>query len=429
MFIRDRTPTQEELEEVRRERDALAQQVTLTHRYRALTRGLLEASDHEAVERQACEALADGEPYTCAWIDRATIAQRQGKRTASGIAADAVDDLVPEAWAATEWTDSDSDAEPQVVVTHDVHATIGGDPFTGTLAAVPLTYGDTTYGTLAVATDREEAFDVDERAWLETIGRHVGAAIAAVRRRNLLLSDRVVELEIVCKDAGSFFVETSRELDCRFELDTLVPVAESTQLYYVRLEGSSPAAVFERAEATEGIDDCRLVETDTDGWRLEFVVEGAAPTLTLTEYGVTVLEAVVEDGTATITGECAADTELRTIIDGLRAVFPASELVGKRETERTVQTAREFRTGLADRLTDRQEATLQAAYYGGYYDWPRESTAEEVADAMGVSSPTLHNHLRKAQHELLRTFFDRPPGDGPDGVGRTETEIGADEQA
>jgi len=27
---------------------------------------------------------------------------------------------------------------------------------------------------------------------------------------------------------------------------------------------------------------------------------------------------------------------------------------------------------------------------------------------MGVSSPTLHNHLRKGQHELLRTFFDDP---------------------
>lgn len=105
-------------------------------------------------------------------------------------------------------------------------------------------------------TSRPEAFDDDECAWLETIGRHIGAAIAAVRRRNLLLSDRVAELEIVCKDSGSFFVETSRSLGCRFELETLVPVAESTQLYYVRLEGSSPAEVFERAEATEGIADC-----------------------------------------------------------------------------------------------------------------------------------------------------------------------------
>jgi predicted DNA binding protein len=57
-------------------------------------------------------------------------------------------------------------------------------------------------------------------------------------------------------------------------------------------------------------------------------------------------------------------------------------------------------------LTDRQHAALRAAYFGGYFDWPRGSTAEEVADAMGVSSPTLHNHLRKGQRELLRVLFE-----------------------
>ncbi|NGM67511.1 PAS domain S-box protein [Natronolimnobius sp. AArcel1] len=416
VFVRDGTATQDELEEMRAERDTLASRQTIAQRYRALTQGLLEATDHETVERKACRALAAGDPYVGAWIDRTTIAQRQGKRTTAGFAAAAAERLTPDEWPVDGPTTASTG-----VLTRDVQATIDETSFTGTLAAVELTYGDTTYGTLAVVTSRPEAFDDDECAWLETIGRHIGAAIAAVRRRNLLLSDRVAELEIVCKDSGSFFVETSRSLGCRFELETLVPVAESTQLYYVRLEGSSPAEVFERAEATEGIADCRLVETDAEGWRLEFVVDGAAPTLTLTEYGVTVLEAVIEDGTATITGECAADTELRTVVDGLRAVFPDSKLVGKRETERTVQTAREFRTGLEDQLTDRQEATLRAAYYGGYYDWPRESTAEEIADAMDVSSPTLHNHLRKAQHELLQTFFDRSTGDGEAGRERLES--------
>jgi len=291
-----------------------------------------------------------------------------------------------------------------------VTASLEDDTFEGAVARVPLAYGDTVYGLLSVATERPGAFDDDERAWLSTVGRQVGYAIAAIRRRNLLLSDRVTELEVACCDERSFFVDASHQLDCRFELDSLVPIDESTQLYYVRLEEASPADVFERAEDDPGIEDCRLVETDEDGWRVEFVIDGSCPIVTLTEYGVTVREAVFEDGTGTITGDCAVDADIRTIVDGLRSAFPNSELVGKRETERTVQTAREFREGLEDRLTDRQEAALRAAYFGGYYDWPRESTAEEVADAMGVSSPTLHNHLRKGQHELLRTFLDDPDG-------------------
>ncbi len=421
VFVRDATAAHEELEAARERRDELEGLYTVARRHRAVTHALLDSTDHEEVEAATCATLADGRAYDVAWIDRATIGdRRRERRAANGIEPEEIDRLVPEEWRETEPTTDlerpvlDADTEPReraVAVADDVSATLDGDAFEGTIARVPLTYGDTVYGTLSVATERPGAFADDERTWLGTIGRQVGYAIAAIRRRNLLLSDRVTELEVTCRDDRSFFVDASRRLDCRFELDSLVPIGEGTQLYYVRLEGASPADVFDLAADDPGIDDCRLVETGEESWRVEFVIDGSCPIVTLTEYGVTVREAIFEAGTATITGDCAADANLRTIVDGLRAAFPDSELVGKREAERAVQTAREFREGLEDRLTDRQEAALRAAYFGGYYDWPRESTAEEVADAMGVSSPTLHNHLRKGQHELLRTFFDEP-GEG-----------------
>ncbi|SEV97530.1 bacterio-opsin activator domain-containing protein [Natrinema salifodinae] len=442
IFVRDVTATHEKLEAAREQRDEFDRLYAVARRHRAVTDALLESTDHEEAETATCTALTDGRAYDAAWIDRETFSDRRREwRASSGIDPDAVDRLDPDEWRADggdgtagtdepepdlEFSDSgtdtdagsgpstepgpDSGSRGETVVADDVTATLDGDAFEGAVARVPLAYGDTVYGMLSVATERPDAFGDDERAWLATLGRQVGYAIAAIRRRNLLLSDRVIELEVACRDARSFFVDASRRLDCRFELDSLVPIGESTQLYYVRLEGASPADVFELAEADDGIDDCRLVETGEEGWRVEFVIEASCPIVTLTEYGVTVHEAVFEGGSATITGECAADADLRTVLDGLRSAFPESELVGKREAERTVQTAREFREGIEDRLTDRQEAALRAAYFGGYYDWPRESTAEEVADAMGVSSPTLHNHLRKGQQELLRTFFDEPEG-------------------
>ncbi|WP_440765884.1 bacterio-opsin activator domain-containing protein [Natronorubrum sp. DTA7] len=444
VFIRDASAVHEEVESVRSHRDELEDRYAVATAHRAVTRSLFESTDHEEIETETCAALTDGRAYECAWIDRATHSNRRREwRVSSGIDPDAIDQLLPERWlegsttddladdertggergTANEEREPDDERETAVSIATDVPITTDrGDDGessdgTGAVARVPLTYGDTVYGTLSVATGRAGAFNADERQWLETIGRQVGYAIAAIRRRNLLLSDNVVELEFDCRDADSVFVDASRRFGCRFELDSLVPISESTQLYYLRLEGASPADVFELAADDPGVADCRLVETDEDGWRVEFVVRGSSPALTLTEYGVTVLEAVTEGGVTTLTAECAADADVRTIVTGLRAAFPDSELVGKREVERTVQTAREFREGLEDRLTDRQAASLRAAYSGGYYDWPRESTAEEIADAMGISSPTLHNHLRKGQHELLRTFFDDPTED--DGAGET----------
>jgi len=59
-----------------------------------------------------------------------------------------------------------------------------------------------------------------------------------------------------------------------------------------------------------------------------------------------------------------------------------------------------------DHLTERQRDVLEAAYEAGYFEWPRESTAEEVADSLDIASPTLHSHLRKAENHILTAFFE-----------------------
>ncbi|MFC4986596.1 bacterio-opsin activator domain-containing protein [Saliphagus infecundisoli] len=380
-------------------------------RHRAVTEAILESSTPAEIEAELCETLAGsdlgddsvaGPPaYDLAWIERRTPEDGESPHAACGIDADRTADLP----GSFEGSREERPGEVAVVEADGV------DRSPESVAAVGVGYGDATYATLFVGADREGAFGTDERGWLSTVGRQAGHAVAAARRRTLLLSDTLVELEIVCRDGNSFFVSASAQLGCRFELDSLVSLTEATQLCYVRLEGAPPTDVFDLADADPGVDDCRLVGTGDEEWRVEFVLLGSSPIVTLTEYGTTVLAATIEEGVARIAAECSADAEIRAIVEGVRSAFPDSELAGKREVERSVRTASEFREGIEQRLTDRQEAALRAAYFGGYYDWPRESTAEEIADAMGISSPTLHNHLRKGQHELLRTFFDGPSTD------------------
>ncbi|WP_458187558.1 helix-turn-helix domain-containing protein [Haladaptatus sp. NG-WS-4] len=82
------------------------------------------------------------------------------------------------------------------------------------------------------------------------------------------------------------------------------------------------------------------------------------------------------------------------------------ELVAKREVERINQGTSERREPVASNLTERQLTTFRAAYFSGYYDWPRESTAEEIADTIGIAPATFHQHLRKAEGKLASAFFD-----------------------
>ncbi|UPW02189.1 helix-turn-helix domain-containing protein [Halorussus gelatinilyticus] len=57
-----------------------------------------------------------------------------------------------------------------------------------------------------------------------------------------------------------------------------------------------------------------------------------------------------------------------------------------------------FRT---DALSARQREVFELARQEGYYTWPREVSATELADDLGVSKATLLEHLRKAEVKLL----------------------------
>ena len=53
-------------------------------------------------------------------------------------------------------------------------------------------------------------------------------------------------------------------------------------------------------------------------------------------------------------------------------------------------------------LTDDQRRTLLTAFDLGYYDVPRRSSQEEIADALGVSASAVSQRLRRATKQLVR---------------------------
>ncbi|PSQ16823.1 hypothetical protein BRC99_00715, partial [Halobacteriales archaeon QS_7_69_60] len=273
-------------------------------------------------------------------------------------------------------------------------------------AVVPVAYGETSYGVLVVVTDREAAFGDRERTLLSDLGVRLGHAVTAIERRNLLLADTVVELEFGCTDGDAFLVAATREHDCSCTLEAVVPVGETSLLFYATLSDAPPDPFLDTAVVAEGVVDARYIREYDDHSLLEFTVEGNSPALTLTDLGATIRAAVVEAGTETLRAEIAQEADVRAVVEGVQAAFPDTTLRAKQTVDQPVGTVGEFQSSLSSSLTDKQRAALRAAYFAGYFDWPRGSTAEEVAESMGVSSPTLHNHLRRAERKLLASFFE-----------------------
>ncbi|MFQ3295648.1 MAG: putative DNA binding protein [Halobacteriales archaeon] len=91
--------------------------------------------------------------------------------------------------------------------------------------------------------------------------------------------------------------------------------------------------------------------------------------------------------------------ELEAVVKDLREDYPVS-------IERLVQSGCDGDPDdlvFVDRgqLTDRQMEVLRTAHEMGYFEYSKRSNAGDVADELGISTPTFSEHLSAAQRKLL----------------------------
>ncbi|SDF29302.1 hypothetical protein SAMN04488067_103111 [Halorubrum xinjiangense] len=283
--------------------------------------------------------------------------------------------------------------------------------------AVPAAYEGAVHGALCVVAADDDPADEPERRALAALGGCLGRAITADRWRELLHSDAVTEVEFHTTDDAAFLARASDRLDCWIELASTVDVDDDVSRAYLSVNGARPQDVAAVVEAAAGVSDFRVIETREDGCSASVRLADGSLVRALIDHGATVRDASAADGRVRVVADFPEGTNVRPVADGLRDRFADVRLASKESVARSPRAESSLRDGIADRFTDRQWAALSAAYHGGYFDWPRGSTAEEVADAMDVSSPTFHNHLRKAQRALLDGVFEDDaarPGRGDD---------------
>ncbi|WP_049900422.1 bacterio-opsin activator domain-containing protein [Halococcus agarilyticus] len=376
---------------------------------------LAAAATRAEIERTICERLAASTLYGFAWIAERGAGGDLAVRTGAGVGDTDLDELGVAADGGAATAPAERALETgRVEVLDATHEPLAEGCHAATdhehrsVAAIPLTHESLVYGVLAVYADRRNAFSEREQSGFAVLGEIAGFAINATQNAQLLLSDTAVALEIRVTDGPAFATLLTERLDCRYRLDGVVPGAEGTVLQYVVVEGAAPERVLEVADESALVAEARLVTEREAGGVFELAITDS-PVSALIEVGSTVREFTAENGEAQVVAEIAADTDVRTVIDAFERAYPDSVLLSKRTVELPLRTEGTFRQALDERLTQKQRSALRAAYFAGYYDWPRGSTAEQVASSMGITSPTLHNHLRKAQRELARTFLEDDP--------------------
>ncbi|ELY96972.1 PAS/PAC sensor protein [Natrialba chahannaoensis JCM 10990] len=293
---------------------------------------------------------------------------------------------------------------------------------------VPIVHEQTTYGVLTVLASRAEAFSDTEQEEFKLLGETMGFSIMAVKNRQLLFADTVVELEFRINGGETFSFDLSSTYDCTCILEWAGTTGDGQPIQYVRIEGLDGDTVLDEAEAHESVESCRLIHDGHDHCTIEIRLTKSG-VRTLANHGATIRDVRVEDGVGTCVVEVPQHGDVRDVAEALSVVYENTELTARREVDRPVHTAVERRNRILGELTDRQLTTLRLAYFGGFFEWPRSSTGEDIAEALGVTPPTMHQHLRKALKTVLSEFFadgnavaDADKTGGIDGGGGTNTQ-------
>lgn len=385
---------------------------------RDIIHSLPRAQTREEIDQTVCDCLAESDLYDYALIgDREVTGEGITPRTGAGAEADFLRVLQGAAGSprgSGDLGEAMRTGEIQITrqySTTEHNAMIAEEDRTEveTIATVPLAHDDRINGVLVVSSTRPDAFSEQERAGFSTLSGIISFVVAAVATKKLILSDTSVELELEVTDGTGFFVEVSDRLQSTCVLEASVTLPEGNFIQYVDVDGASPEDIRDAITSVNNIEECRFVSQEGDTCLIE--VNTTEPTIhALLEYGASVRTFTADQGKGRIIVEIQPDANIRTIVDTFRARHPTTEVVAKREINRPVQTGAAFRQTIDEHLTKRQQTVISAAYAAGYYDWPRKSTAEEIADSFGISSPTLHQHLRKAEQKLLTAFLDEGSG-------------------
>lgn len=401
--IRDDSERVERERTLERQHDALARLDQLNLLVQRVADGLVEATALTQIAETVCDRVAGVGRYESAWFG--CVQPRTGTVTTGAWSGD------DEPGRAGELSYADSsDPVSAAVRTGEVQVSPPGERSDGSEAAVvgervavPATFEETVYGVLEIRVNGTDEFPEREREILAGLGSIVGHAINALERKAALMGEQVQVVELVTREAGTPLNELT-ETDLDLTIERSVPTADGAHLHYVTANDQSPDPPIEVAREDEALEGVRVIEGHETGVLFEVRTPRVPLVETLTAHGGNVRSLRFADGVRVV-AEFPHGTDVRAVLEAAREEHPDLELVSQRSCERD-QSAGQYRTTVASRLTDRQRDVVEAAYSAGYFEWSRESTGEEVADSMGLSPTTFHQHLRAAQRKLLEELLE-----------------------
>ena len=380
---------------------------------RRIDRVLVEAETVEAIEQAVCDQLAASELFSLAWIGRQD-ASTLVARSWAGDSASYLDSI--------DLTIGPEDGPPAVRTARSAQMTVVpaiGDSLRDgawrteaisrdyqSAISVPLQYDEFVYGVLTVYADRSDGFREMLQSVFAELGETIANAIRDVESRKRDAADTVLELELSLGATDALLAQLADSLGVTVTCDGAVPHDDDSTRLFIEVDGAPDVDVVETIASMVSVDSVTDLSVDGETGRYELIVDGPTVAGTLNELAANLSSLEATSAGIEVTLHLTTDVDVREFIERLRRRYPDTQLAARREKTVPHRAHDGIRAALEERLTDRQLEVLRTSYLSGFFDWPRKSTGQDVADMLDVSQPTVNRHLRVSERKLLELLFD-----------------------
>lgn len=397
-------------QELQRQRTELATLVNLNTIVHETTASVIGKSTREEIEQAVCDGVAASASYEFAWVaeidsqaDRLDLRASAGETGGEPIPG-SIETGSPKPWGPAATAIHEQKTQ---VVRERTDAATGpwqeepGASECRSVAVIPIVHEETVYGVLAVYADRADAFMRAEKTVISRLGEVVGHAIAAVERKRALVSEDVVELTFQVRNV---FEELPDSPDGTITFDEVIPAKDDAFLVYGTASADARAGIENLTETCPAWESLSF-QAETGESHFELKLSDHPVLSTLLSLGGTHEESIIEDGDYRLTVQLAPSADIRRLIDAVQESYDGVEMVTRRQTTRQTGYSEAAAYDISESLTDRQQSAIRAAYHAGMFEWPRENTAQDIADSLDIAPSTFHHHLRKAEQKIVESVL------------------------
>jgi HTH-type transcriptional regulator, bacterioopsin transcriptional activator and related proteins len=375
---------------------------------------LLLATSREEIERGICDRLTDQDACLFAWIGEPDPSGSQIRpRVSAGLERGYLD-------AVTATTVEDSAAEPTgravrartPLYVENVAASVHNGAWrTDALSrsfqsvyTVPLVYDDYLYGILSIYGSERDVFCQTFRSMLADLGETIAYAIDAVKRKNALLDRGVTEIELELT-TDSILCRLADRLQARVSFEGAALQSDGSALVFVAVEPSVEDPVD---TLIDGVDDVAVIAETESQTLVQLRITGPFLGTIIGNHGGTLREFVCGNDENRALVDVPNGVEVRDVLSDINRRGLSASLVARREQPSTDVSELDApaRNAMLEQLTARQREVVQTAYYGGFFEWPRQTTGEDIASSLDISAPAFHKHVRSSEQKVFAELFE-----------------------